>query len=207
MLVEELRVGAQEARDVVCVHRFFYSSDASLRTPSRPGPSSTPHCRRRPKRWSTCRRAFDPHRRVEQAARDAGDHRGAGAGAAGQRLAGAALPHAQRDAVAVEHLHVAGVDAVRESAGASRAAGPAWSPARSPRRARPAPRAGCPSTGWSTSTCRPCTFSFSSRPACDGVPMSTLTSPSASRRGPIVPPSVSTRISRFVGQALAHART
>ena len=38
--------------------------------------------------------------RVEQAEADAGDDRGAGAGAAGQRLAGAALAHAQPDAVA-----------------------------------------------------------------------------------------------------------
>ena len=52
---------------------------------------------------------------VEQPPADAGDHRGARAGAAGERLAGAALPHAQADACSRDdHLHVARVHAVRE---------------------------------------------------------------------------------------------
>ena len=60
-------------------------------------------------------RADYPHRRIEQAAPDAGHHRRAGAGAAGQRFAGAAFVHAQLDMVAVEHLHEAGIDALRKA--------------------------------------------------------------------------------------------
>jgi hypothetical protein len=82
---------------------------------------------------------------VEQAAADAGHHRRAGAGAAGQRFAGAALEHAQLDVVAVEHLHEAGVDALREARMVldQRTGQP---PARCRRRRPPAPRADCPST-------------------------------------------------------------
>jgi hypothetical protein len=58
---------------------------------------------------------FHAHRRIEQAARDPCDRRRAGTGAAGERLAGAALPHSQRDAMAIGYLHVAGVDAVGEA--------------------------------------------------------------------------------------------
>src|SRR3989475_8493906 len=53
----------------------------------------------------------DLHRRIEQAAQDARHDRRARPRAAGQRLARAALPHAQRDAVPGEHLQVAGIDA------------------------------------------------------------------------------------------------
>ena len=113
MLVEELRVGAQVARDVVCVHApllivsmlAFVHRDRGAFHRHRivaAGPSDGQRAAAR----------LDLHRRIEQPARDAGDHRGAGAGAAGERLAGAALPHAQRDAVAVEHLHVARVHPV-----------------------------------------------------------------------------------------------
>jgi hypothetical protein len=52
---------------------------------------------------------------VEPAQAHAGHHRGAGAGAAGQRLAGIALVHAQRDMAAVQHLQEADVDLAREA--------------------------------------------------------------------------------------------
>src|SRR6266446_1597766 len=51
------------------------------------------------------------HGRIEQAAQDARHDRRARPRAAGERLARAALPHAQRDAMPVEHLQVAGIDA------------------------------------------------------------------------------------------------
>src|SRR5258706_2565950 len=52
------------------------------------------------------------HRRIEEAASNAGDDRRAGARAAGERLARAALPHAQADLRAGNHLHVARVYAL-----------------------------------------------------------------------------------------------
>src|SRR5579859_4011974 len=56
VLLEKLRVGAEELSDVVVVHLFF-TVRCLRRKPPAPGPSSTPHCRRRTKRWSTLRRA------------------------------------------------------------------------------------------------------------------------------------------------------
>ncbi len=53
-----------------------------------------------------------PHRRLQQAAQDAGNRRRAGAGAAGQGLTRAALEHAQTHRVCIHHLHEAGVDAL-----------------------------------------------------------------------------------------------
>jgi len=52
------------------------------------------------------------HPAVQQAQADAGHYGGAGTGAAGQRLARAALMHAQAHPRAADHLHEAGVDAV-----------------------------------------------------------------------------------------------
>src|SRR5690606_10397117 len=57
----------------------------------------------------------DAHGAVEQAAAYARDGGGAGAGAAGQGFADAAFINAQLDGVAVDHLHEAGVDAMREA--------------------------------------------------------------------------------------------
>src|SRR5882762_444825 len=51
------------------------------------------------------------HGRIEQAAQDARHDRRARPRAAGQRLARAALPHAQRDAMPVQHLQVASIHA------------------------------------------------------------------------------------------------
>src|SRR5690606_3459361 len=81
------------------------------------------------------RRAFHPHRivaarptdgqraaarlnanrRIDHAAENPGDRRRAGAGAAGERLAGAALPDAKHDLVTVAHFHVARVHPLREA--------------------------------------------------------------------------------------------
>ena len=59
-------------------------------------------------------RVVDAHALVEQAAADAGHHRRARAGAARERLAGAALPHAQPNVSAIDDLHVARVHALRK---------------------------------------------------------------------------------------------
>ena len=72
----------------------------------------------------------DLDRAVQPAQADAGHHRGAGAGAAGQRLAGAALVHAQRDLRARQHLHEAGVDLARKAVVHLDLAGRARPPAR-----------------------------------------------------------------------------
>src|SRR5262245_32313140 len=58
---------------------------------------------------------LDAHRRVDELLLDRRDRGRAGAGAAGERLARAALPDAQRDAVPVEDLQVARVDPVGEA--------------------------------------------------------------------------------------------
>src|SRR5882672_1277131 len=55
---------------------------------------------------------IDAHRRVGELLRDRRHRRGAGARAAGQGLARAALPDAQRDVVAGQNLQVAGIDAL-----------------------------------------------------------------------------------------------
>src|SRR6185369_8271037 len=57
----------------------------------------------------------DPHRRIEQATPDAGDHGGASPRAAGQRFAGTALIDPQLDGVAIDDLHEAGVDPLRKA--------------------------------------------------------------------------------------------
>src|SRR5262245_3331662 len=57
----------------------------------------------------------DGHRRVEEAEPDAGDDRRARAGPAGERLARAALVDAERDAMPVDHEHVAGVHPLRKA--------------------------------------------------------------------------------------------
>jgi hypothetical protein len=54
------------------------------------------------------------HGRIDQAAPDAGHHGRAGAGAAGERLACAALVHAQAHGVAINDLHETGIHAARE---------------------------------------------------------------------------------------------
>ena len=56
-----------------------------------------------------------PHRRLHQSAQDARDHRGAGAGAAGQGLARATFEHAQAHGVRIHHLQEAGIDARRKA--------------------------------------------------------------------------------------------
>jgi hypothetical protein len=56
-----------------------------------------------------------PRRGQQAAAQECQTTASTGAGAAGQRLAGAALEHAQVDVLHVEHLHVAGVDPLREA--------------------------------------------------------------------------------------------
>src|SRR5438874_1285825 len=53
----------------------------------------------------------DEHRRLGELLHDGHDRRRARSGAAGERLAGAALPHAQRYAVLPEDVQVAGVHA------------------------------------------------------------------------------------------------
>src|SRR3954451_13463553 len=58
---------------------------------------------------------LDVDRAVEQAEPDADRDRGARAGAAGKRFAGAALPDAQPHGVSRDDLHVAGVDAARKA--------------------------------------------------------------------------------------------
>src|SRR5689334_10084664 len=60
---------------------------------------------------AAARRDVDGRR--EDAEADADDHRGARAGAARKRLAGAAFPDAQARRVAPDDLHEAGVDAAR----------------------------------------------------------------------------------------------
>ena len=55
------------------------------------------------------------HRARQQTAADAADNRRAGSGPAGQRLAGAALEHAQPDRVRIDDLHEAGIDAGRKA--------------------------------------------------------------------------------------------
>src|SRR5690606_39724922 len=52
--------------------------------------------------------------RPEEAAPDAGDHRGAGTRAAGQGLADAALPYPQPGLAAIDHFQEAYVDPFRE---------------------------------------------------------------------------------------------
>ena len=61
---------------------------------------------------------------VEQAATNACDDRGARAGAASERLARAALVHAQPNVSAIDDLHVTRVRRAPESADAARSAGP-----------------------------------------------------------------------------------
>ena len=197
MLVEKLRVGAQEARDVVCVH--FYSSmvpsntvaagpfiDTGLSPPAQAMVNVPP-------------RVSHPHRRIEQAARDAGHHRGAGAGAARQRLARAALPDAQRNAVAVEHLHVAGVHPLRKARvrfeqRALRRDRRARHVGHQLHRVRIAHRQ---DGGLDLPALHVELFGHRTARAC---PCRRVTSPSASRRGRIVPPSVSHLDLRLPGQ-------
>src|SRR5262245_9496504 len=57
----------------------------------------------------------DGDRRIDEPEADAGDDRRARAGAAGERLARAALVDAERDAMPVHNVHVAGVHPLRES--------------------------------------------------------------------------------------------
>ena len=187
-----------------CAHGRSVTVRSRLRRRFRPGRSSAP-ARRRPAHSivssAAARLHVDP--RVEPAEADAGDHRGAGAGAAGQRLAGAALVHAQADLrCASTHLHEAGVDPARKARVRSRSAGPAWRPARCRRRRRSCTACGLPIDSTATSTMRPRRASSGqsieaavgargASPAASngtragskiGAPMSTVTRPSARRR-------------------------
>ena len=118
-----------------------------------------------------------------------GDQGRAGAGAAGGRDAGAALPHPQPQPVAGAHLRHADIGALRETADRARARGPAPRD-RSPRhRRRRRSRADCPY--WCTpdrraapapdrgTGCRSARASGMSRQAIRAGPISTVTCPSA----------------------------
>jgi hypothetical protein len=139
------------------------------------------------------------HRRVEQAAGDAGDDGGAGAGAAGQRLAGAALVDAQTDGVAVDHLHEAGVHPLREARmvldqRALFGDRGGVDVRHHLHRVRIAHRQGGDLDRCAPPTCSGCTSASLSatKGTCEGskrgTPMSTVTRPSSSRRGSIRPP-------------------
>ena len=128
---------------------------------------------------------------------DAGDHRGAGAGAARQRLAGAALPDAQRDRGGGRAPACSPRSPGSGSAGGPRSAAPASCTGRARDVGTTCTACGLPIERMVTSILPRLRRSAARVTGDDGGPMSTLTSPSASRRGRIRPPSVSTRISRF----------
>ncbi len=200
MLVEELRVGLEELGDFFCGHGWPCSTARwCRRIPTSPGPSSRRHCRRPPKRWSTCRRA-SARAPATRAARARCRTTTAAQAPVPQDSVSPAPRSNTRSAMRMPVRAPACSPRSRAagSAGAARAAAPASPPAPSRRPPPAAPRAGCPSTGWSSSTRVPSTSSgCTSGDSMRGGPMSTLTSPSSSSRGAIMPPSVSTRISRL----------
>jgi hypothetical protein len=158
---------------------------------------------------------------VEQAEADAGHDGGAGAGAAGQRLAGAALEHTQADAVARDDFHEAGVDAARESAAWRSIAGRVVATGADGRRRRRAHRvrvahrhAPRPRRCGSPSLERPQRAAVDRRGARPagveraraaagegGAPMSTVTRPSSCRRSSITAVHGLDTIVSLVGQA------
>ena len=204
------------------------SSFVALRRAARQTPLAFEHALRGPghrhrrvpspaTRSSARRRASAPERgAIEQAAPYAGDHRGAGAGAASERFAGAALADAQANVSAIDHLHVAGVHARGKARMALDAAGPRVVTGAASTSATTCTACGLPID--STETCTRRTLDVqrvedaaaaaangTSSASKRGTPMSTVTLPSASRRGTMTPPAVSTRDLARVGEAaLAH---
>ena len=151
-VLQEFRVAAQVAGDF---HRVQSVLEAhfghAFHSPSKTNCGRTGHPQRRSRRRPSGSRSVPPgsstaHVGVEFAAPAQNRNRRARAGAAGQRRAGAALPHAQAHARAIDDLYKADIAALWKSAHRSTAPRRASPAARSRRRRLRSPRADCPST-------------------------------------------------------------